>query len=139
MLAFFEATTTFEKIENVFFMIVKYCSLIVEFIGVCLLMWAIFWAVIGLFRKKDLVRLHLAEGIALALEFKLGSELLKTLTVSEWSELLILGAIILLRAALTFLIQWEIRIEKKNGQLVDVSEIKPDRKEVPKSAPSEKK
>ena len=35
----------------------------------------------------------------------------------EWEELLILGAVILLRAALTLLIQWEIKIEKKNEEL----------------------
>ena len=50
----------------------------------------------------------------MALEFKMGSELLRTLIVREWNELLILGSVILLRAALTFLIQWEISIEKKN-------------------------
>ena len=33
---------------------------------------------------------------------------------------MILGAIILLRAALAFLIQWEIKIERKNGNMPDV-------------------
>ena len=49
----------------------------------------------------------------------MGGELLRTVIVREWNELLILGAIILLRAALTFLIQWEIKIERKNGSLTD--------------------
>nr|MCR5515284.1 DUF1622 domain-containing protein [Lachnospira sp.] len=48
-----------------------------------------------------------------ALEFKLGGEVLRTVVVREWAELGILGAIILLRAALTFLIHWEIKNEKK--------------------------
>ena len=41
----------------------------------------------------------------------------------DWNgrkELVIVGAIILLRAALTFLIQWEIKIERKNGDLSDL-------------------
>jgi uncharacterized membrane protein len=59
------------------------------------------------------VRLVLAQGIALALEFKLGGEVLRTVIVREWSELLILGAIIALRAALTFLSHWEIHNEEK--------------------------
>ena len=50
----------------------------------------------------------------------MGGELLRTVIVREWNELLILGAIILLRAALTFLIQWEIKIERKNGNLTDL-------------------
>ena len=62
-----------------------------------------------------MVRLELAEGIALALEFKMGGELLRTVVVREWNELLILGSVILLRAALTFLIQWEIKNERKNA------------------------
>lgn len=109
----------FEKIENVFLIIVNYCVLIVELIGVAILLWAVVRAIIGLVRKKERTRLALAEGIALALEFKLGSELLRTLIVREWQELLILGAVILLRAALTFLIQWEIKIEKKNEEIAE--------------------
>ena len=50
----------------------------------------------------------------------MGGELLRTVIVREWNELLILGAIILLRAALAFLIQWEIKIERKNGALTDL-------------------
>lgn len=34
--------------------------------------------------------------------------------VREWSELAILGAIIVLRGALTFLIHWEIKTEEAN-------------------------
>ncbi|MBR1417718.1 MAG: DUF1622 domain-containing protein, partial [Synergistaceae bacterium] len=52
--------------------------------------------------------------IALALEFKLGGEVLRTVIVREWSELVILGAVILLRGALTFLIHWEIKTEEAN-------------------------
>ena len=44
--------------------------------------------------KRQLIRLNLAQGIALALEFKMGGEVLRTVVVREWSELGILGAII---------------------------------------------
>ena len=63
--------------------------------------------------KRQLIRLNLAQGIALALEFKMGGEVLRTVVVREWSELGILGAIIVLRAMLTFLIHWEIKNEKR--------------------------
>ena len=56
------------------------------------------------------------QGIALALEFKMGGEVLRTVVVREWSELGILGAIIVLRAMLTFLIHWEIKNEKRETQ-----------------------
>ena len=46
--------------------------------------------------------------------------------IATREEQLILGAIILLRAALTFLIQWEIKIERKSGNLTEeqVNDIK---------------
>ena len=67
------------------------------------------------------IRLTLAQGIALALEFKMGGEVLRTVVVREWAELGILGAIIILRGALTFLIHWEINNEKK--ELIEMEEI----------------
>ena len=69
-------------------------------------------SIVGCFRKDPHVRLILAQGIALALEFKLGGEVLRTAIVREPQELITLGAIILLRGALTFLIHWEIKNEE---------------------------
>ncbi len=113
-------------IAKYFDIIVEYLILIVELIGIAILMYAIIAAIIRLFQRKPHVRLTLAEGIALSLEFKMGSELLRTVIVREWNELLILGAVILLRAALTFLIQWEIKLERREGNLSDLqlSELK---------------
>jgi uncharacterized membrane protein len=107
---------TYEKILEFFDIGVFYIILLIELIGIGVLVYTVFKTLIGLFRKHERVRLDLAEGIALSLEFKLGGELLRTVIVREWEELLILGAIVLLRAAMTFLIQWEIRIEKKHEE-----------------------
>lgn len=107
--------TVFTTLESIFHCIVEYSILLIEFIGVSVLLVSIFRAVYGVITKNKNIRLDLAEGIALSLEFKMGGELLRTLIVRDWSELLILGAIILLRAALTFLINWEISIEKKKN------------------------
>ena len=112
----------FQQVEHVFSIVIQYCVLLIELIGVAVLMWTVIKSVINLIKKTKHIRLELAEGIALALEFKLGGELLRTLIVRDWDELLILGAIILLRAALTFLIQWEIKIEKKYD-LLNSSEV----------------
>ena len=84
-----------------------------ELAGISILLITVAKAIIGYFRKSEHLRLDLAEGIALALEFKLGGEVLRTVIVREWTELLILGAIIVLRGALTLLIHWEISVEEK--------------------------
>ena len=88
-----------------------------EMAGIAILLITVGKAIIGYFRKSEHLRLDLAEGIALALEFKLGGEVLRTVIVREWTELLILGAIIALRGALTLLIHWEITQEEKRDQL----------------------
>lgn len=109
----------YELLEQYFDIFIKYVVLLIELVGTIVLIYAVVSAIIGIFKRQKHVRLKLAEGIALALEFKIGGELLRTVIVRNWEELLILGAIILLRAALTFLIQWEIKIERKSGNLTD--------------------
>lgn len=43
-------------------------------------------------------RITLAKGLEMGLEFKLGSEILRTVVVREWEEISIVAGIILLRA-----------------------------------------
>ncbi len=104
----------FEMIEKYFVIFLEYCIIFIELVGALVLVYTVIRTVVAMFRNKKGIRLALAEGIALALEFKMGGELLRTVVVREWSEILVLGVVILLRAALTFLIQWEIKLEKKN-------------------------
>lgn len=132
----------YQVIEEYFNVIVEYLVMLIEVIGIAILCYAIVAAIIGLFKKHEHVRLKLAEGIALSLEFKIGGELMKTVIARTWEELGILGAVILLRAALTFLIQWEIRTEKKSGNLSDLQlhDIKtPLTQDIPKQAKPDKK
>lgn len=59
--------------------------------------------------KYEEIKLNLAKALALALEFKLGAEILKTVLIRSMEEIYILAAIILLRTILTFVIHWEIK------------------------------
>ena len=52
----------------------------------------------------------------MGLEFKLGSEILRTVIVREFREIWLVGAIILLRASLTLLIHWEITNEERTAE-----------------------
>ena len=106
-----------EIVESLFILIVEAGILMLEFAGVCILLLTAVKCIIHLFQHDPHVRLLLAQGIALALEFKLGGEVLRTVIAREWSELAILGAIIALRGALTFLIHWEIKTEESKIEL----------------------
>ncbi len=97
--------------EDILKYIVEFSTLLLEFFGIIILVYTAIKSFILWIRKDKTLRLELAQGIALALEFKLGGEVLRTVVVREWAELGILGAIIALRAALTFLIHWEIKNE----------------------------
>ncbi len=101
------------QMEDLLTDIALICTILLELFGVCVLVSTAIHCFLKWIHKDGSCRLVLAEGIALALEFKMGGEVLRTLAVREWSELLILGAVITLRGLLTFLIHWEIKNEQK--------------------------
>lgn len=101
------------NIESYLTYIVEFCTITLELFGVVILVFTAlkcFWKWI---RHDTKVRLDLAQGIAISLEFKMGSEVLRTVVVREWEDLGILGAVIILRGLLTFLIHWEIKHEEE--------------------------
>ena len=67
------------------------------------------------------VKLSLGNALALGLEFKMGSEILKTVLIRQFDEIMILGAIIVLRALLSILIHYEVKNEKAHNK--NISEI----------------
>ncbi len=85
---------------------------------VCYTAGKAFWEYIQntFMHKHFALQSHFATGLATALEFKMAAELLKTLLVKELSELLILGAVILLRALLSFLIHFEMKHAKEDKE-----------------------
>lgn len=93
--------------------IVEICTILLELFGVSILVFTAVKCFCYWIKHDSRIRLELAQGIALSLEFKMGSEVLRTVVVREWEELGILGVIILLRSILTFLIHWEIKHEEK--------------------------
>ncbi|MBO6158547.1 MAG: DUF1622 domain-containing protein [Firmicutes bacterium] len=103
----------YQTIEGIFKEAINYAILLFEMAGVVILIVTLVKSFIGWVKNNPDVKLFLGQGIALALEFKLGAEVLRTVVVREWSELMLLGAIIVLRAAITFLIHWEIKQEER--------------------------
>ena len=99
--------------------IVELCTILLELFGIIVLVYTALKCFIQWIRHASNLRLDLAQGIALSLEFKMGSEVLRTVVVRDWEELGILGAVILLRGLLTFLIHWEIKHEKEDLEKED--------------------
>lgn len=105
--------------------VVNYAIILFEFVGVGVLIFSGIVGFINYTKRDPLTRLKLAKGMAMGLEFKLGSEILRTVIVRDLSEIVIVGSIILLRAALTFLIHWEIKNEEmEHYNKIDEMDIK---------------
>ena len=102
-----------EMLEEFLTMTVQITTILLEMFGICILVITAVKCFFMWIKDDDSIRLELAQGIALALEFKMGGEVLRTVIVREWSELGILDATIILRGVLTFIIHWEIKNEKK--------------------------
>lgn len=60
------------------------------------------------------VVIDLGKALSLALEFKMGAEIIKTVIIHNLEELAILGVVIIIRALLAFIIHWEIRLEESH-------------------------
>lgn len=101
-----------ELLKTVLEFIVEIGILIFEYIGVGVIIWTSLVSFYKCVKRKNDTRIYLAKGLAMGLEFKLGSEILRTVVVREWKEIAIVAGIILLRATLTFLIHWEIKQEE---------------------------
>lgn len=94
--------------------LVQFAIVVFEFIGVGIIIFAGIKGFIDYLRRSPEMKITLAQGLAIGLEFKLGSEILKTVIVRDWTEIVTVAGIIALRAALTFLIHWEIKEANKD-------------------------
>lgn len=92
--------------------IIQFSSILLEFIGVIILLEGAMRALVNYIKKDPDARMKFYHVMAMALEFKLGGEILRTVIVRDFSEIALVGCIIVLRAALSFLIQWSIKTER---------------------------
>ena len=100
-------------LHHYFELLVRFCILLIELAGISVIVYSMVRGFIGFLKKDEHTRIQLAQGIMLGLEFKIGSEVLRSVIVTTWSELGTLAAIILLRSLLTLLLHWEIGVEEK--------------------------
>ena len=103
--------------ENVLHHIAEFSALSLEFIGVAIIILgsikSLTQLIVNLIRHRRInIVIELGKTLALALEFKMGAEIIKTVIVHDLTELAVLGIVILIRALLAFLIHWEMKMEK---------------------------
>lgn len=90
----------------------EFVIIVLEFMGVLVISASSIKGFYNYVRHSEDTKISLAKGLSIALEFKMGSEILRTVIVREWEEIATVAGIIILRAALAFLIHWEIKQEE---------------------------
>ena len=89
--------TVLEFFENLMHHIVEVAILVFEFIGVIVIIISGLKGFYFYLRRRPDMKLALAQGLAVGLEFKLCSEILKTVTVRDFKEIATVAGIIALR------------------------------------------
>jgi len=115
-----------EMLEAILSVTIDYAILLFEYVGVFILIVSGIRGIVNYLTRNPLTRLNLAKGMSMGLEFKLGSEILRTVVLRDLSEIAIVAGIIAVRAALTFLIHWEI----KNEENQTILESQKNKKEI---------
>lgn len=112
-----------EVLHEILLEVTEGIILLFEFMGVFVMLWTGICGIIGYFRKSPLTKLNMANGMAMALEFLLVGEILHTVTVRSWQEILTVAGLIVLRISLTLLIHWEIITEKKEFEEEELNKL----------------
>ena len=110
-----------QNYEHILHAIAEISALTLEFVGVLIIIVgsgkSLFSLVHRLIQHRTInIVVELGKTLALALEFKMGAEIIKTVIVHDLTELAVLGIVILIRALLAFLIHWEMKMEKKDEE-----------------------
>ena len=105
--------------ESILHLVAEITIITLELIGILIILIGAYKSIIRLFLNlrhtphKTNIVISLGKALALALEFKMGAEIVKTVIVRDLGELGILAIVIVIRAALAVLIHWEMKNERK--------------------------
>ncbi len=113
--------------ENLLHHIAEFMAYTLELIGILIIAVGSVKALILLARrfrhpKPFNIVINLGRSLALALEFKMGAEIINTVIVHDLKELATLAVVILIRALLAVIIHWEIKMEKQEEKGKDLHE-----------------
>ncbi len=94
--------------------VLPYIISMLEIMGIIIVTWSAIKAFgqyiqNSFFKKHYKLQFDFANGLATALEFKMAAEILKTVLIRNMSELIILGAVIILRALVTVILHFEMK------------------------------
>lgn len=102
-----------EFAENILHLVVQWSILLFEAISAVILIIAAVYAAINYFTRKPHTVLNFAKKLNVVLSFKLAAEIMRLTITRSFSEIAIVGCIIAIHGAISFLIHWEIKREEE--------------------------
>ena len=117
--------------KNILYPFAEITASTLELIGIIIIVIGSVHALVKVFgslikRQPLHVFIDLGKALSLALEFKMGAEIIKTVVIHNLEELAILGVVIIIRALLAIIIHWELRTEQ-NAELLQKGKEKEEK------------
>lgn len=100
--------------ENILYLTVEWSILLFEAISAVILIIAAVSAAVNYFTHKPHTVLTFAKKLNVVLSFKLAAEIMRLTITRTFSEIAIVGCIIAIHGAISFLIHWEIKREEES-------------------------
>ncbi len=109
--------------EKIIHSVIKYTAMFIELWGVLLILFAVFQELykaifkFNLNLNKIIKDQALNQGLAVALEFLLAAEILKTLIVRNYSQIIEVGALVIIRILIAVMLHWELKQKRESFEL----------------------
>ncbi len=123
-------------LERILSIVSETTIMVFEYIGVAVMIAAAVKAVWDGFHRNPYLRIRLGTEMATSLQFLMGGEILRTVVTHDLKGVLEIGALVIIRMALAFLLHWETRHEEEKWS--DAYEKHEENKERKKEKQQEK-
>ncbi len=105
-----------ELAEIILYTVVEVAIKFFEYMGVIVIIYSGIRGVIHYVKRDTKTQIVLFKGLSMGLGFALGGEILHTFVARDLKDVALVGGIIVLRVALTFLMHWEMKAEEGHSQ-----------------------
>ncbi len=119
-----QITLAIEVLEEILEVLAECTIIIFEYTGVIIMAIAAVRGIIELICRRGTVRLHLGQWMGTGLQFLMGAEILKTVITHDLLDLAALGALVIMRTVLAFVVHWETSHEEHKAEHDHENEIK---------------
>ena len=102
-----------EIMEMILENVAEIAEVVFAVVGVLIILVNFFKGLYYYLKNDKRSKFVLAEGYTMGLEFLMAGEIIHTVIAKDLSSVIFVGAVVVVRVALTLLLHWEVQCEKK--------------------------